>query len=357
MPSPSTDRISPQARRHNEMRRIVISKAPQARALSGANSWTALAVPVILALHWGLAAAVSGTNIVVCFALAFFAGQMLIHATGALLHETAHRLIFRGDTAKLALDLWLEVILGSFGKQLTYQHEHISSHHPFIGNYERDYEHEDLCSFNARRRITASSPARQRLLTSLTLFLHLLPFGFLTADKLLPAFYARLSGHVTKDKMRDIGATRPQKRLRWLFIAVSLASNIALFSLFGFWGWLYHNWSLSLFLGKFGVTNLGQSLSEHDGDDELNPTYSDYRFTNWLFFNTGYHNEHHTFPNVPWTRLPKLKQLAPDVFNRENPRNYITLWWCHVRDNFTPSRRSLLMQQNLDARCPATETR
>lgn len=349
--------ISPQARRHNDMRRQIVRRSPEARNLAGACPWTAIAVPVLLGLHWGMAWLVGGSNLLFCFIAAFFFGQFVIHSAGALLHETAHRLVFRNDLPKLCFDLSLELILGSFGKQLTYQHEHISSHHPFIGNYERDYEHEDICSFNARRTLTMESPAKQRVLTFATLFLHLLPFGFLVSDKVMPKLYKRLSGQAVADRYRRIGSTQPTGFQRWSFVAVSLFANLLLFWLFGFWGWLYHNWSLSLFLGKFGVTNLGQSLSEHEGDNEVNPTYSDYRLTNWLFFNTGYHNEHHTFPNVPWTRLPMLRNLAPDVFNRENPQNYFALWWRHVRQDFSPSRHNPMMKVDLSERCPkATES-
>ena len=28
----------------------------------------------------------------------------------------------------------------------------------------------------------------------------------------------------------------------------------------------------------------------------------------------GYHNEHHDFPSIPWTRLPALRQLAKDFY-------------------------------------------
>lgn len=345
-------RISAQARRHNKMRREIVARSTMARALSGPNPWTVMAVPILLSIHWGMAWLVSGSNVLVCFLAAFFIGQVVIHATGALVHETAHRLVFKTDISKLLFDLCLEVILGSFSKQLTYQHQHVSSHHPFMGNYERDYEHEDICSFNARRHLLAGSPVMQRMMTLLTLLLHVLPFGFLIADEVLPRCYKFLTGQVVSDKARHIGSSEPAAFERWLFIAVSLVANGALFWLFGFWGWLYHNWSLSLFLGKFGVTNLGQSLSEHEGDDENNPTYSDYRATNWLFFNTGYHNEHHTFPNVPWTRLPKLRRLAPDVFNRQNPRTYFGLWWRHLRSDFGPSRRNDLMNTDLGQRCP-----
>jgi sphingolipid 4-desaturase/C4-monooxygenase len=345
-------RMSPQARRHNEMRRAVAAAHPEARALAGTAPWTALAIPVLLSLHWGMAWLVGGSNLFWCFVAAFVFGQVIIHSAGALLHETAHKLIFRGPRAKLAFDLSLELVLASFGKQLTYQHQHISSHHPFIGNYERDYEHEDICSFHARRVIKAKSPAAQRLLTGLTLFLHLLPFGFLIEGKILGPLTRRFSGIEDSDAARDLGDTKPEVWETRTFIAVSIAVNVFLFWAFGFLGWLYHNWALSIFLGKGAVTNLGQSLSEHEGDDEVNPTYSDYRLQNLILFNTGYHNEHHTFANVPWTRLPKLRALAPDVFNRENSRNYVKLWFDHVREDFSPSRRNGTMRTDLSARCP-----
>lgn len=29
----------------------------------------------------------------------------------------------------------------------------------------------------------------------------------------------------------------------------------------------------------------------------------------------GYHNEHHDFPSVPWSRLPALRQAAPEFYD------------------------------------------
>jgi sphingolipid delta-4 desaturase len=349
-------RISPQALRHNAIRRDVLRRSPEVGKLSGANPWTALALPVLLALHWGMAWLVGWSgSILFCFAAAFFFGQIVIHAGGALLHESAHRLVFRRNGPKLAFDLGLELLLGSFGKQLTYQYEHVSSHHPHLGDYERDYEHEDICSFNARRSIKARNPALQHLLTGFTLFLHALPFGFLVSDVLLPRLYRSASHQTVKDASRHIDARQPPPKLKYSFIAVSLALNVFLIATFGWLGWLYHNWSLSLFLGKMGVSNLGQSLSEHDGDDDRNPTYSDYRAQNLILFNTGYHAEHHTFPNVAWNRLPRLREAAPDVFNRENPRNYAALWWRHVREDFSPTRRNRMMAADLSGRCPPAD--
>jgi sphingolipid 4-desaturase/C4-monooxygenase len=43
-------------------------------------------------------------------------------------------------------------------------------------------------------------------------------------------------------------------------------------------------------------------------------TFSYYGPLNVLAYNVGYHNEHHDFPAVPWTRLPKLHALAEEFY-------------------------------------------
>lgn len=349
-------RISPQSRRHNEMRRQALAAHPDLKTLNGAQPLTVLALPVLLAVHWGLAWMVSGGGFVTVFLVAFVFGQIVIHATGSLVHETAHRLIFRGAGAKLAFDLGLEVILGSYSKQLTYQHEHITSHHPFVGDYERDYEYEDICAFQARQILKAKNPRLQRCMTLLTLVLHALPLGFLIGDEILPRLSRILSKHPVQDPQRHVGASRPPVWYVRLFIGVSLASNLLLLLILGPWALLYHIWALSLFLGKLGISNLGQSLAEHQDSEDFDPTRSTYGWINALLFNTGYHNEHHTFPNVPWTRLPQLKAAAPDVFHRTAEYSYFGYWWRHVKNDFSASRHTPIQDQDNRARCAGQPT-
>lgn len=363
MPSPTTEprgdqaeparveRISPQASRHNELRRQALRAHPALRDLAGPVGWTALALPLLIGAHWGIAWLVSDAPVWLIFVAAFGPGQILVHGMGALLHETAHKLVFRRDGPKLAFDLLLELGMTTYGRQLTYQHEHITSHHPYIGNYERDYEHEDICAIQARRMLIATNPRLQRLATLLTLLIHALPLGPVIGDFVLPRINAWLSGMPVRDPDRHVGATRAPRWQVWLFIGVSLASNAIVLFAFGPWALLYQVWSVSLFVGKLGVWNLGQSLSEHDGDDATNPTRSHYGPINLLLFNTGYHNEHHTFPTVAWSRLPVLKQAVPDMFRHEAPKGYAAHWWEHVRQDFRTSRRNPLQDLDNSARC------
>ncbi|KZT08042.1 uncharacterized protein LAESUDRAFT_650305, partial [Laetiporus sulphureus 93-53] len=60
----------------------------------------------------------------------------------------------------------------------------------------------------------------------------------------------------------------------------------------------------------------GHFIAEHYvWDGLLQETYSYYGPLNILAYNVGYHNEHHDFPSVAWTRLPALRALAPEFYD------------------------------------------
>ncbi len=60
----------------------------------------------------------------------------------------------------------------------------------------------------------------------------------------------------------------------------------------------------------------GHFLSEHYiFDDDEQDTVSYYGPWNCIMWNVGYHNEHHDLPNVPWSRLPRLRSIASPMYD------------------------------------------
>ncbi|KAI9661433.1 MAG: hypothetical protein M1829_006264 [Trizodia sp. TS-e1964] len=65
----------------------------------------------------------------------------------------------------------------------------------------------------------------------------------------------------------------------------------------------------------------------------LPETYSYYGPLNALTYNVGFHNEHHDFPAVPWTRLPALHSLAKEFYvDLAHHKSWVMVIWQFVWD-------------------------
>ena len=85
--------------------------------------------------------------------------------------------------------------------------------------------------------------------------------------------------------------------------------NVAIISTFGFGPIIYMILSVVVAGGMHPCA--GHFITEHYTLYDTNQeTFSYYGPLNCLTWNVGYHNEHHDFPNVPWSRLHKLKCIA-----------------------------------------------
>lgn len=62
-------------------------------------------------------------------------------------------------------------------------------------------------------------------------------------------------------------------------------------------------------------------------------TYSYYGALNILTYNVGLHNEHHDFPAVPWSRLPKLHEIAKEYYETlPCHRSWVWVIWMFILD-------------------------
>ena len=122
------------------------------------------------------------------------------------------------------------------------------------------------------------------------------------------------SGQILAYAIRPI-CVRPLRPnyLVYLNYATQLAYNLAIYSTWG-WGPLKFSFLCVLLAGSLHPL-AGHFIAEHYVFEGTCETYSYYGPLNALAYNVGYHNEHHDFPSVPWSRLPLVTQIAPEFYS------------------------------------------
>lgn len=232
------------------------------------------------------------------FSLKFWAAAYIIGATAnqncfLAIHEISHNLAFKSPLANRLLAIFANLPIG-IPYSASFRPYHLT-HHKSLGVDGLDTD----------------------LPTALEAFLLDSIFGkaFFCTFQIL--FYA----------VRPMAVYRiPLTQMHALNVAVQFAFDAALVY-FGSW-----NSVLYLIFSSFLAGSLhplaGHFIAEHyvyetvtpeqknpDNNVPVPETFSYYGPLNWLTFNVGLHNEHHDFPAVPWTRLPKLKAIAGDFYD------------------------------------------
>lgn len=272
------NRDEPHLRRKIE----ILKKYPQVKELFGPDpqtKWFCFAVVFLQLLTCYLVKDVSSWTIFLL--VVYVVGGTLNHSCTAAIHETTHCLVFEKQVYNYLMAIFVNLPIGlpvalSFKK---YHHEH----HQYQGVDGIDT---DIGTWFEANYI--NSRFRK--------FLNVVFMSF---------FYGFRSLFV-----------RPKPPTKWEIINAicQFAFDAAVVYFWGFNALLY--FLLSTFLGLGPHPATGHFIQEHfvtsaDGQE----TYSYYGPFNYLLLNVGYHNEHHDFPRIPGSRLPKLRQIAPEFYN------------------------------------------
>jgi len=270
-PEPHSGRAREILRRHPEIRELI---RPNPRTF-----WWAVG---LVAFQMTIAAWLADAPWWAVVLVAYFVGAFVSHALGVLIHECAHRLVFR--------QAWANVLTGMlanlpvfFPSSRLFQTYHLK-HHAYLGVYEIDG---DLPS-----RWEAKLAGRSAI--GKALWLLLFPFIQLTRLYRLKGIRP-VDGWMILNTVVQVGFD-----LAVLFVLGPRALVYLVLSLY---------FSISLhFLG-------GRWVQEHflpgAGAQE---TFSYYGPMNRLTFNVGHHAEHHDFTGVPWNNLPKLRRAAAETY-------------------------------------------
>ncbi|CAL1708763.1 unnamed protein product [Somion occarium] len=213
--------------------------------------------------------------------IAYAIGGTANHNLFLAIHEITHNLAFKGVKANKALAIFANLPIG-IPYSTAFKKYHIE-HHKALGE---DGVDTDL-------------PTRLELIC----LNNVLGKVFFATFQIL--FYALRPGFV-----------RSQELTQWHFLnlVVQLVFDYVLITNFGIRPFIYLLAS-SFFAGSLHPLS-GHFIAEHYLWDGLaQETYSYYGPLNVLAYNVGYHNEHHDFPAVAWTRLPALRELAPEFYD------------------------------------------
>ncbi len=306
---------------HSSRRKEILAKYPEIKQYFGNYSFSIVAIAFLVALQWTIAWLVKDLSWWQTGAIAFFVGQFILHSLAIFVHEAAHNLIFK---SKLGSNLALFLIVCgslSFGESLAYIGVHGKTHHLHLNDYQYDHE-----LWDRKFAKFANNNPYWRVFESLV---HLLPGGVIVTDL--------IAAYLVEADIREVNSANISQSLNIVLTLTSLSLYITAWFLISPQATLYLFWSLTLMISNWGITFRGQSIAEHHIYHQ-GKTYSTYSWTNILFFNTGYHDEHHTFPNVPWIHLPKIKRIAPEYFTNDNPHSYFKWWWLWAKSIFTPAR-------------------
>jgi len=256
---------------------------PEVTKLMGHEPLTKYVVLLVVTLQLSIAYLLRNTHpLTPLFLLTSYAiGGTANHNLFLAIHEITHNLAFRGVSANKALAVFANLPIG-VPYAAAFKKYHIE-HHRYLGEDGIDTDLpsrlELLCMNNVLGKI---------IFTTFQIF-----------------FYALRPGFV-----------RTQTPTRWHLynLLTELTFDYVLVKVFGPYPLFYLLFS-SFFAGSWHPL-AGHFIAEHYLWDGLaQETYSYYGSLNVFAYNVGYHNEHHDFPSVPWTRLPALRALAPEFYD------------------------------------------
>lgn len=284
---------------HPERSRAIMKIHPEIAQLMGKNPYTFAVLLFTVGLQVGIAAWLGSMGMFywwLSLIVAYCVGAFANHTLFVVIHEATHDLIFKSRGANkfaaILADL-TNIVPNSMGFRVYHQ-----KHHAHQGDHEFDA---DMASDWEARFIRNIWWRKAMWLLFFPIF-QVLRIPRLQEIKILNGWAA-------------------------VNLVVVLTFDVAICYFFGFNAFIY---LVASFCFSIGLHPLGARwIQEHYTPDGAQETFSYYGPLNFLALNVGYHNEHHDFPAVPWSKLPEVRRIAPEFYNT---LKYHTSWSSLVLD-------------------------
>ena len=267
--------------RPNSSTREMLRRIPSVRnGISVVSVFVQTALLIYLAVHFGPIAW-----------LPVFVLMGRAHAQFAsLMHEAAHRLLFRNRSLNDFVGRWL-IGYPAFTNTDAYRRVHMAHHREEFGPNEPDialYANYPISAASWRRKLARDAQGRTGL-------------------------------RLLRDQLRGARSQVAVVRQTLFKILAVQAVLIVCAIVAGYW-WVYPLFWLLPYLTVWRVINRLRSVAEHGGlmasDDRRIATHSvEQHWTARFFlvpFNIGFHLAHHVDAGVPFRNLPKYHQMLVD---------------------------------------------
>lgn len=309
---------------HKNKQKEILKIYPQIKDFEGYFTPSFYIIILLTIFQWYTAYLIEiyNLNLLLIFLISFINANSFYHSFGSFIHENSHLLVL-GRKYKYMVSFFLELGLSSFGEHINYEYSHVRKHHVSLNIKDIDSE----CT-NEGHMSTLTNITNNIHINRLLYLIDLLPLGSILMQE-----YAKTKiKNIYKIKLNDTDIF--YKKI-FKFTSIILFCYLIYFEYYKII--LFKIWSLSIYQGKFSIFRRGQSISEHyvENYNKDIPTQSTYGIIENLFgFNTGYHDEHHTFPTISWYYLPAIKNIASEYFKNENKYSYFQLWYRWLNSDF-----------------------
>jgi len=285
---------------HRSRRKMILKDHPEIRELFGHEPLTAVVVIALTAAQLWVASWITEASWPVFLITMYAFGGTVNHTLQLANHEISHNLCFGQNhiTANKLMGIVANFVTG-VPSSVTFRFYH--------------YEHH---MYQGVEGVDTDIPTTYEIALFKGTFLKII------WCLLQPFFYA----------LRPV-IVKPRPITPWMAFngIAQLAFNYWVIQTYG-WGALGYMIGGSL-IGMGIHPCAGHFIAEHYEFMKGYETYSYYGSCNYFNLFVGYHNEHHDFPKVPWSRLHKVKEIAPEYYdNLPHHTSYIRVIWNFITD-------------------------